>query len=644
MINYRIRRHFIPSPSTLALLWGGIAFVMTMSLCIGFMALSGIEFPGLALSYTGIVISPLGLLSAGIAVFLEKNNGPRSLLWGITTLVLLVVSLIAAWSLGTSSYPLAGIWVAFACCGPLQFIAFVCSIYFYLKTYPDFHNALQSDRAQRTREILMARSEVALTELSAEIDLEPNALIKFLDQLIGTNFISALYSLETGRIYSLAALLEKQRQMLAVIQARGRLNLFDLAKELTVPAAYIRQWLGSLTSLNKFSGFIDWKTNLVTSQQLYTLIEKPNCPNCGGVLTLAGQGVNLCSYCGTEIFLPKQITNAVDQQALSDNNPSTRFKASPNNSNPTLLQHLNNWAKIFRPKKIPRTLLLGLFGILVIGLVCSISALTTEPSDNNLSLALVIFGMFDLPVITILLIGFALYENHSPSQFALWFLASMTLGLSLAAVILAMRFDPSAESDLWLTSLIYLAIPILSLISIPVVYFGLKAWPEISTVINTNLKSRMLLLVKQSGEISFADLATKLNISIAQVDDILDELLKNHLLAGTLNTRLQRIYTTETLAEKHVSLLILVRDRGQMTLNELSERLEAPVDLVQSWIYQLVQMGSFKGYINWNEGRLYSTHASKLADTGRCPTCGGSLKPGPDSSIYCQHCGCEIMI
>ncbi len=105
----------------------------------------------------------------------------------------------------------------------------------------------------------MARSEVALAELSAEIDLEPNALIKFLDQLIGTNFISALYSLETGRLYSLAALLEKQRQMLAVIQARGRLNLFDLAKELNVPASYIRQWLGSLTNLNKFSGFIDWK-------------------------------------------------------------------------------------------------------------------------------------------------------------------------------------------------------------------------------------------------------------------------------------------------------------------------------------------------------------------------------------------------
>ncbi len=305
---------------------------------------------------------------------------------------------------------------------------------------------------------------------------------------------------------------------------------------------------------------------------------------------------------------------------------------------------MNNWAKIFRPKKIPRTLLLGLFGILAIGLVCSISALTTEASDNNLSLALVIFGMFDLPMITIILIGFALYEKNAPSQFALWSLASISLGLSLAAITLAMRVDPAAESGLWLTSLIYLAFPILSLFSIPVVYFGLKAWPEISAAINTDLKSRMLLLVKESGEISFMDLATRLNISTTQVDDILDEMLQKQLISGTLSTKLQRIYTTETLAEKHASLLILVRDRGQMTLNELSERLNAPVDLVQSWIYQLVQMGSFKGYINWDQGRLYSTHASKLADTGRCPACGGALKPGPDSSIYCQHCGCEIMI
>jgi len=138
MINYRIRRHLLPSPSTMALLWGELAFVVVMSLCIGFMVLNGTKCPSLVISYTIIVIGPIGLLTGGIAVFLEKNNGARCLLWALTTLVFIVVSLVIAVSFDVNKTPQANAMVALICCGPVVFFTFACSIYFGLKAYPDY--------------------------------------------------------------------------------------------------------------------------------------------------------------------------------------------------------------------------------------------------------------------------------------------------------------------------------------------------------------------------------------------------------------------------------------------------------------------------------------------------------------------------
>lgn len=464
-----------------------------------------------------------------------------------------------------------------------------------------------------------------------------------MDQWNDSGYLSANYSLETGQVYTLASLLEKQRQMLAIIQARGQLNLIELAKTLRVPSFYIRQWLSSLSRMDKFSGYVNWQTNQIISQQLTSLARNPNCPNCGGLLTLAGQGINQCAYCGSEIFLSKPFTFTDENVPNNSLNNQANFDKVEITSNQPFKNQILKWVKLFRPTRTPRLLSIALFIFLAIGLICSFSIYTSETTSNNVTLALVAFGVFDLPVICLIFILLAIFENKSPPRFVLWGSAMITLGISLIIVILAMWLDSSADRDIWFTTLIYIAAPVLSIFSIPVVYFGIKAWPEIAEALNTDLNSNAILLVNQHGEMTYKELANKLNISINQVDDLLDGLLKSRQLAGTINSRLQRIYTAAALAEKHASLLILVRDHGKIALDDLAVRLNAPNELLQSWIYQLVQMGRFKGYINWNEGYLYASQASKLADQTNCPACGGSLKPGPNDAICCEHCGCEIL-
>lgn len=52
----------------------------------------------------------------------------------------------------------------------------------------------------------------------------------------------------------------------------------------------------------------------------------------------------------------------------------------------------------------------------------------------------------------------------------------------------------------------------------------------------------------------------------------------------------------------------------------------------------------FSGYINWDEGILYSAEAAALREAGRCPNCGGALALAGRGVIRCPHCGTEIFL
>ena len=91
-------------------------------------------------------------------------------------------------------------------------------------------------------------------------------------------------------------------------------------------------------------------------------------------------------------------------------------------------------------------------------------------------------------------------------------------------------------------------------------------------------------------------------------------------------------------------LLNIVLTRGQATLSDLVLELGSTTDQVKGWIYDLVGKGLFSGYVNWNEGTLYSKQAGAIRETKKCPNCGGQMEFGGKGVITCPYCGTEIFL
>ena len=94
---------------------------------------------------------------------------------------------------------------------------------------------------------------------------------------------------------------------------------------------------------------------------------------------------------------------------------------------------------------------------------------------------------------------------------------------------------------------------------------------------------------------------------------------------------------------KQRKLLNAVMTRGQVRLAEVALDMDATRDQVKAWLSDLVGKGLFSGYINWDEGVLYSRQASQLKDN-RCPKCGGEVKLAGKGVVTCPFCGTEIFL
>ncbi|MBI5929533.1 MAG: hypothetical protein HY862_09505 [Chloroflexi bacterium] len=91
-------------------------------------------------------------------------------------------------------------------------------------------------------------------------------------------------------------------------------------------------------------------------------------------------------------------------------------------------------------------------------------------------------------------------------------------------------------------------------------------------------------------------------------------------------------------------LLNVVQTSGEIRVNELAVELQLPPEQVKSMIYQLVGLGVYSGYINWEKGVLYSSDASKLRAMKQCPNCGSDLQLGGKGVVKCPACGTEFFL
>ncbi len=97
-------------------------------------------------------------------------------------------------------------------------------------------------------------------------------------------------------------------------------------------------------------------------------------------------------------------------------------------------------------------------------------------------------------------------------------------------------------------------------------------------------------------------------------------------------------------ASQQRELLSIVKSRGQIDISEVAIEMHTSKDNVHDMLHELVGMGLYSGYINWDEGILYSRQASQLRDLTQCEHCGGQLELAGKGVIQCPYCGTEYFL
>ena len=113
-----------------------------------------------------------------------------------------------------------------------------------------------------------------------------------------------LYLLTKGRQESAEyAEIAKQKKILNMVLAQGKVTLSEVALELNAPREKVEDYVRDLVGKNLFSGAINWQDGVLWSKQASQMKADRKCPNCGGQVELAGKGVVKCPFCGSEVFL-----------------------------------------------------------------------------------------------------------------------------------------------------------------------------------------------------------------------------------------------------------------------------------------------------------------------------------------------------
>lgn len=98
------------------------------------------------------------------------------------------------------------------------------------------------------------------------------------------------------------AVAAKEKKLLNMVQAQGRVKVADVAIELDEPMSTVKQFIYDLVGKGLFTGYINWDEGVLYARQASEM-RSTRCPNCGGQRELVGKGVVKCPYCSSELFL-----------------------------------------------------------------------------------------------------------------------------------------------------------------------------------------------------------------------------------------------------------------------------------------------------------------------------------------------------
>ncbi len=100
----------------------------------------------------------------------------------------------------------------------------------------------------------------------------------------------------------------------------------------------------------------------------------------------------------------------------------------------------------------------------------------------------------------------------------------------------------------------------------------------------------------------------------------------------------------EARADRLAAALAAVSLQGRVGLNELAAELGVELAALRQELDRAIQDRHFTGYVNWNEGVMYSEQAAALQQAGRCPGCNGAMALAGHRVIQCPHCETEVFL
>ena len=100
----------------------------------------------------------------------------------------------------------------------------------------------------------------------------------------------------------------------------------------------------------------------------------------------------------------------------------------------------------------------------------------------------------------------------------------------------------------------------------------------------------------------------------------------------------------ESVMRKQRELLDIVKSRGKVDVRDLALEMNLSVDRVKSMVHQLVGLQVFSGYINWDDGELFSSEASQLQALEECKRCGAPIELVGKGVVACKFCDTEYFL
>lgn len=96
--------------------------------------------------------------------------------------------------------------------------------------------------------------------------------------------------------------------------------------------------------------------------------------------------------------------------------------------------------------------------------------------------------------------------------------------------------------------------------------------------------------------------------------------------------------------QRQRQVLDIVKSRGQVSVSDVAVEMGIPASEVKDIVHQLVGLQVFSGYVNWDDGTLYSVDASQLRTLDKCKNCGGELRLSGKGVVTCRFCGTEYFL